>query len=165
MGIERVNPYNQGLIGLSKKVKAEPDLLETKKMPPDEKNMKKRIIEQEKLKKAAEQMKHERAKMKQAEASMKAEQEEMKILRTCMEISRRIISGDEVPQKDHKYLMKHNMELYARAIMLRKHKENPHKYDQLSEDEETNTPQNAMDIESSSLSENPAPVSKLDVSI
>lgn len=139
MRIESINPYNQKLIGLSKKAKAESELLGVKKSPLNE----------------------------NAGESMRSEQDAMKIRRTCLEISRRIISGDEVPQKDHKYLMKHDMELYARSISLRRHKEDPHKYKQLSEDEKPNTPQSAMNTQAPGGSENPVPVPlpKLDESI
>lgn len=165
MSIERVNPYSQRLIWLPKKAKAEPEFLEEKKSPPGKKAMEKRIIEQEKLKKLVEQLKYEQAKMKQAGENMKAEQEAMKILITCLEIARRIMSGDEVPHKDHKYLIEHDIGLYARAVSLRRHKEDPHKYDQLSEDEQSTPPQSAMDTETSSGSESSVPVPELDVSV
>ncbi len=163
MRIERINPYGHRLAGLSKKVKSE--LSEAEKSLPDERAMVKRIGEQEKLKKAIEQMKYEQQKMKQAGESMRAEQEEMKILLTCFEISRRIIGGDEVPPKDHKYLMEHNMELYTKSIMMRRHKDDPHEYDQLSEDEKTDKPQSVTDTETSSCSESFASGHELDVSV
>ena len=165
MRIERANPYSQRLTGRPKKAGAEPELSGAGKSLPDGKIMEKRISEQEKLKNAIEQMKYEQQKIKQAEESMRAAQEEAKVLTTCLEISRRIINGDKVPQKDHKYLMEHNMELYAKSIMMRRHKEDPREYDQLSEDEESNTPQSAMDAQISSGSESSAPVPKPDVSI
>ncbi|HML38588.1 MAG TPA: hypothetical protein PKA19_14405 [Bacillota bacterium] len=169
MGIARINPYSQRLIGLSKEAK--PELLKAKNLPSDEKVMEKWKSEQEKLKKAAEQMKAMRAQMKQAEESAKAEQDELKALITCMEISRRIISGDKVPPKDHQYLMEHDMGLYARSIMLRRFKEDPYEYDQLSEDEKSKSPQSVAGGEISSgaeisdSSEGSVPTPSLDVSI
>lgn len=165
MGIERINHYSLRLIGLPKKVKAEPKPLEAKKSPAAEKAMAERRNEQEKLRKAAEQIKYEQMKMKQTAEKQKAEQDAMKVLITCLEISRRIISGDKVPPKDHQYLMEHDMALYAKSIMMRIPKKDPHEYDQLSEDEESNSPQIVMDTGTMSGSESSDAAPRLDVSI
>ena len=65
----------------------------------------------------------------------KSSQEAMKILITCLEISRRIIAGDIVPIKDHKFLREHDPALYAKSILMRIPKKKPYKYKQLSEDD------------------------------
>ncbi|AFM01623.1 MULTISPECIES: hypothetical protein [Desulfitobacterium] len=72
--------------------------------------------------------------MKISGEQMKGEKEKLKILLTCLEISRRLAGGDKVPQADHQYLMKHDSALYARSILMRFPKHNPHEYKQLSED-------------------------------
>lgn len=54
----------------------------------------------------------------------------------CMLIAMRIAAGDEVPQKDIKFLMKYNMGLYAKAMEMRVPKPDPEEYDTvLSEDD------------------------------
>ncbi|HHY26636.1 MAG TPA: hypothetical protein GX523_07785 [Desulfitobacterium dehalogenans] len=72
--------------------------------------------------------------MKISGEQMKGEKEKLKILLTCLEISRRLAGGDKVSQADHQYLMKHDSALYARSILMRFPKHNPHEYKQLSED-------------------------------
>ncbi len=160
MRIERINLYSQKLIGLMKKTGQE--LLETRKSPPDAKNIDRWLGDQEKIKKTAAKMKGELASMKQAQERQKAEEEGLKVLMTCLEISRRIISGDRVPPKDHEYLMKHDMELYVRSITMRRYKEDPYEYKQLSEDEKSDPLQTAMDAMASSGSANSISVPKLD---
>jgi len=53
----------------------------------------------------------------------------------CLIIAMRIMSGDIVPEQDHRYLREKDMDLYCRAIMMRVEKEDPDEYDRLSEDE------------------------------
>jgi len=69
-----------------------------------------------------------------------------RIIIKCLQIAMRIINGDEVPREDHEFLAKHNPELYAEAILRRMPKEDPHKYDRLSEDEKLDNPVNADDL-------------------
>lgn len=66
----------------------------------------------------------------------KAEKDKLEIMLTCMEIARRISGGDNVPSEDHKFLMKHDFALYARSILQRFPKSNPHEYKRLSKDED-----------------------------
>ncbi len=68
---------------------------------------------------------------------LEAEKEKLKILLTCMEIARRISGGDKVPPEDHKFLMEHDFALYARSILQRFPKSNPHAYKRLSKDDES----------------------------
>jgi len=53
----------------------------------------------------------------------------------CMQIAMRIISGNKVPEEDHRFLRDRDMELYARAITMKIQKPDPDEYDRLSEDE------------------------------
>ncbi len=59
-----------------------------------------------------------------------------KVRLKCIIISSRIMSGDEVPLEDYKYLAKHDPELYGKALSMRFKSDNPKKYDRISEDEE-----------------------------
>ena|GEM_PF-2498887 len=54
----------------------------------------------------------------------------------CLQIAMRIMAGDKVPEGDHRYLREKDAELYAKAITMRKEKDDPKEYDRLSEDEE-----------------------------
>ena len=65
----------------------------------------------------------------------KAEANKLKIMLTCMEIARRITGGDIVPPDDHKFLMKHDFALYARSMLYRFPRNNPHAYKRLSWDD------------------------------
>jgi len=51
------------------------------------------------------------------------------IMAKCMRIAMRIVQGDNVPQKDDKFLAEHNSELHMRAWMMRVPKENPKDHD------------------------------------
>lgn len=56
----------------------------------------------------------------------------------AMEIARRILSGDIVPQEDEQFLMEYDNELYMRVKSMAQVKDDPEKYDSLiEEDEET----------------------------
>ncbi len=72
---------------------------------------------------------------------MNNEKEKMKIALTCLEISRRIISGDSVPYDDHKFLLKNDPQLYGRSMSMRFPKSNPFKYRQLSDKEKSQSVQ------------------------
>ena len=63
--------------------------------------------------------------------------EQWRILIKCLKIAMRIMSGDIVPKADHRYLAKHEPELYSKAITLRMEKENPKKHKRLTKDEKT----------------------------
>lgn len=69
----------------------------------------------------------------------KAMGEDMKIRMKCLEIAMSIMSGDKVPLKDERYLAKHDLGLYAKALMMRVEKEKPKKLDSILEDEEDNS--------------------------
>ncbi|MDE7233466.1 MAG: hypothetical protein K2N29_00205 [Ruminiclostridium sp.] len=57
----------------------------------------------------------------------------------CMTIAARIMNGDTVPQKDHKFLAEKYPELYEQAILMRRINHDPKKYKSLVEDEEEET--------------------------
>ena len=59
-----------------------------------------------------------------------------KIKILCLQIAMRIMRGDKVPVEDERYLAKHDIELFTKALSMRMPKEDPHEYDRLSEDEE-----------------------------
>lgn len=56
----------------------------------------------------------------------------------CLIISMRIMSGDEVPREDYRYLAKNDPELYGKALTMRIARENPKKHKRVSEDESNN---------------------------
>lgn len=66
--------------------------------------------------------------------------EEFDSLSKCMTIAARIMNGDHVPQKDHKYLAEKYPELYEQAILLRRVNRDPKDYKALTEDEEEENP-------------------------
>ena len=55
-------------------------------------------------------------------------QKTMKIMKICSKIAARIRAGDQVPLKDLRYLMKHDIRSYQMAMALRKPKEDPKKW-------------------------------------
>lgn len=68
----------------------------------------------------------------QTEAAAEASRIQLK----CMKIAMRIMAGDDVPVKDHQFLVEHAPELYGKAIMMRIQKEDPIKHKRLSEDKD-----------------------------
>lgn len=50
----------------------------------------------------------------------------------AMRIARRIINGDNVPVRDHRFLVEQNPGLYKTAVSLRRRNEDPKDYDALS---------------------------------
>lgn len=76
----------------------------------------------------------------------KQQKDSMKVFINCMKISRRIISGDTVPAKDHKFLKKHDPALYGKSIMMRIPKEDPKKLKAVTkkEDEKIKTAEEKM---------------------
>ncbi len=57
----------------------------------------------------------------------------------CMKIAMRIIAGDEVPNRDKRFLAENEPAMFSRAILLRKHKDKPKKYDSLLEDKKNDS--------------------------
>lgn len=60
----------------------------------------------------------------------------MNQLMKCLKIASRITNGDIVPLKDESYLMEHQMDMYMRAIMLRRVKEDPEEHKSILDDED-----------------------------
>lgn len=60
-------------------------------------------------------------------------------LAKCMKIARRIMHGDKVPIKDHKFLAEKFPELYKNSLMFKQHNPEPKKYKSvLSKEDEEN---------------------------
>lgn len=74
--------------------------------------------------------------------------EAMRIKLKLLKIATRIMSGDDVPIKDQKFLAEHDIEMFKMAVSLRRYKEDPEEHDRLSEDEDT--------TEGITVAENPA---------
>lgn len=89
-----------------------------------------------------------------SQAQAKDEQNKIKILITCLKISRRIVSGDNVPYKDHEFLMDHDPALYFKSISMRIPKDNPYDYKRLSEDEKNDIQLDSIKIDRSGLGNN-----------
>jgi len=133
MRIEHGNPYrnnvDRNLTKQLNKTKKEIVLPEVKKQQLPQETLEEQKNEKESNLEAMNQQ------LDTSGKQMKAEREKLKILLNCLEISRRITGGDKVPQADHQYLMKHDSSLYARSILMRFPKNNPHEYKRLSEKE------------------------------
>lgn len=54
----------------------------------------------------------------------------------CLKIAASIAAGDNVPQQDMQFLQEHNPELFMKAMLLRRPKEDPEDCDSVLEDEE-----------------------------
>lgn len=54
----------------------------------------------------------------------------------CLRIASRIAAGDNVPQQDMRFLQEHNPELFMKAMLLRRPKEDPEDCESELEDEE-----------------------------
>ncbi|WP_312642006.1 hypothetical protein [Hydrogenoanaerobacterium sp.] len=134
MRIEHGNSYryvvDQNMAKLHEKAKGEVVLPAVKKQQPAEVTMEERQNEKEAYLAAMG------LQVETSGEQMKAEKEKLKILLTCLEISRRLAGGDKVPPADHRYLMKHDAGLYARSVMMRFPKSNPHEYKRLSKEDE-----------------------------
>lgn len=113
--------------------------------------------EEEALKKEEEIKEKEKLRKEKEEQEKKAKQQELESLNQqlesakeqadaigdsfkdtskCLLIAMRITRGDIVPQKDMKFLMDHEPDLFKQAIMLRQPKENPEECESVLEDEE-----------------------------
>ena len=75
--------------------------------------------------------------LKNAKAQVAAEKESAEVRRKCLIIAGRIIAGDDVPRKDHRYLAKHDLGLYCRAICMRIVREKARRRRAISDDEGT----------------------------
>ena len=64
--------------------------------------------------------------------------EAMRVMIKCLRISMRIMSGHNVPNADHRFLMENDSALYSKAITMRMEITDPEDLERLSEDEEEN---------------------------
>jgi hypothetical protein len=71
--------------------------------------------------------------------------EAMREMIKCLRIAMRIMSGHNVPEADHRYLMDKDTALYSKAIMMRKEIIDPEDLERLSEDEEDNKDSSEID--------------------
>ena len=71
-------------------------------------------------------------------------------LAKCMKIARRIMHGDRVPLKDHKFLAEKFPELYKNSLMFKQHNPEPKKYKSvlIKEDEENGQDQSVSQPDS-----------------
>ncbi|MDE6724657.1 MAG: hypothetical protein K2J79_03540 [Ruminiclostridium sp.] len=71
-------------------------------------------------------------------------------LAKCMKIARRIMHGDRVPLKDHKFLAEKFPELYKNSLMFKQHNPEPKKYKSVlsKEDEENGQEQSVSQLDS-----------------
>ncbi len=76
--------------------------------------------------------------MESAKESAEAQDEGFQDMAKALEIARRIMDGDIVPQEDEQFLMEYDSELYMRVKSMAKPKEDPKEYDSLVEAEEEN---------------------------
>lgn len=75
----------------------------------------------------------------------------------CMTIAARIMNGDSVPQRDHKFLAEKYPELYEQAILMRRVNHDPKEYDPLTEDEDKENADPLSEPEKETSSESGAP--------
>lgn len=112
------------------KQQAQEAVAATKSMTVPPQNQLKQL--QQEAKKQFDTLKHQ---LGSADQQAKASNEATKVLIKCLIIATRIMAGDEVPKEDHRYLAKHDMKLYSKAISMRITREKPQKHKRISEDE------------------------------
>ena len=67
-----------------------------------------------------------------------AKAEAMRMMAKALEIARRIMMGDDVPAKDHRFLAEYDAALYGKALTMRINRADPIQHESLVEDEEEN---------------------------
>jgi hypothetical protein len=78
--------------------------------------------------------------LKQLRESSKTSPDDPLIVRLkCMVIATRIRNGDNVPNKDTRFLLENEPEMYLRAILFRQKNNNPKKYKSILEDEKNDS--------------------------
>jgi len=88
--------------------------------------------------------------LKQLRESSKTSPDDPLIVRLkCMIIAIRIRSGDNVPNKDKRFLLENEPEMYSTAILLRQKNNNPKKYKSILEDEKDESVEESSDAISS----------------
>ncbi|HHX60252.1 MAG TPA: hypothetical protein GX707_05875 [Epulopiscium sp.] len=66
----------------------------------------------------------------------------LKIQLQCLKIAMRIMSGDNVPNKDRAFLAEHDPGMLGRAMLLRRQKEKPKDHKSVLEDDKSDKPTN-----------------------
>jgi len=91
---------------------------------------------QSKLEEMRDKMRELREGLQRAREAGEGAAEAWKEKIKCMQIAMRIMSGNKVPEEDHRFLQEKDPELYGKAITMRMEKVDPKEHDRLSEDEE-----------------------------
>lgn len=74
--------------------------------------------------------------LESSKEAAKAQEKGFGDMAKALEIARRILNGDIVPQQDEQFLMEFNSEIYMKVKSMAKLKEDPEKYDSLMEEED-----------------------------
>lgn len=78
--------------------------------------------------------------LKQLRESSKTSPDDPLIVKLkCMVIATRIRNGDNVPNKDTRFLLENEPEMYLRAVLFRQKNNNPKKYKSILEDEKNDS--------------------------
>ena len=92
----------------------------------------------EKLEKMRSEMNWLRDEIRRAGEIAEGMGEAMRVMIKCLRIAMRIMSGHNVPDADHRFLMENDSSLYSKAVMMKIQKIDPEDLERLSEDEEEN---------------------------
>ena len=92
----------------------------------------------EKMEEMRREMNWLRDELKRAGEVAEGMGEAMRVMIKCLRISMRIMSGHNVPNADHRFLMENDSALYSKAITMRMEITDPEDLERLSEDEEEN---------------------------
>ena len=88
--------------------------------------------------------------LKQLRESSKASPDDPFTIRLkCIEIAIRIRNGDNVPNKDKRFLLENEPEMYSTALLFRRKNDNPKKYKSILEDEKDDLSEESPDAISS----------------
>ena len=92
--------------------------------------------QQEKLEKRKQDVIDLERKLKEMDEQNNTAHNKLETQSKCQAIALRILSGDKVPDADHRFLAENDPGLYKQAIMFRKERKDPIKYKRLSSDED-----------------------------
>lgn len=93
----------------------------------------------------------------QAEVIGEAMSEAMEVMKLCSRIAARIRKGDRVPQKDLRYLLQHDPNLYLMATIMQEANDDPKKWDSLIPEDEAEQAQADGDVEAAASGPGSAP--------
>jgi len=134
---------NSDTVEISQEAK---DVLNNSLLKPDNEQDSKKTSEKkdktEEWKEKLEEMRREmswlRDEIRRAGEVAEGTGEAMRVMIKCLRIAMRIMSGHNVPEADHRFLMENDSSLYSKAIMMKVQVIDPEDLDRLSEDEEDN---------------------------